>query len=374
MPAVKERSRHTMMEQQSSQHEAVSGASEPPADPWRNEVQDRLARYKRRRGRRIEGAFTMRFPFPADEVEEPAIATEVAAAAVEPGPDFLQAIPPIEPVLKDAQAGALPESPAMEMVAEPVPPATEELPESTNLILEETPALAEEAVPFVDTVSRPRPKRKVIAFPKQLSVAHEAAYRLADPVTAEVPRILDVPEELEATPFLDGLQLDLPKAEVAADPEHVELPFRAVRIPQRVAAGIVDLAIVGIGLALFAAIAIKILGRPPLSKPLIFGMVAAAVVLWSAYQYLFVVHAGRTMGMLAARIRLRTFNGRAPRLQQRRNRVLGFYLSALSLGMGLMWALIDVDALCWHDRLSQTCLANRESPAPSILPADNAVT
>ncbi len=36
-------------------------------DVWRDEVQARLERYKRRRGRRIEGAFTMRFPFPPEE-------------------------------------------------------------------------------------------------------------------------------------------------------------------------------------------------------------------------------------------------------------------------------------------------------------------
>jgi len=40
--------------------------------------------------------------------------------------------------------------------------------------------------------------------------------------------------------------------------------------------------------------------------------------------------------------------------------VLGLYLSSLSLGMGLMWALVDVDGLCWHDRLSKTFLAARD--------------
>ena len=47
-------------------------------------------------------------------------------------------------------------------------------------------------------------------------------------------------------------------------------------------------------------------------------------------------------------------------MRQRRHRVLGFYLSALSLGMGLMWVFVDVDGLCWHDRLSQTYLADRQ--------------
>ncbi len=77
-----------------------------------------------------------------------------------------------------------------------------------NLLLADDEA---EPGPFVDPTPRPRPKRKVIAFPRQPSVRSETVYRLADPVTAEAPRILDVPEELEAiptTPFLDGLQLD----------------------------------------------------------------------------------------------------------------------------------------------------------------------
>ena len=74
----KDELRHDMTEQQLSQYDAVNESAEP-ADPWRNEVQDRLARYKRRRGRRIEGAFTMRFPFPADD---PAVPVEPSPAAV----------------------------------------------------------------------------------------------------------------------------------------------------------------------------------------------------------------------------------------------------------------------------------------------------
>ena len=92
-------------------------------------------------------------------------------------------------------------------------------------------------------------------------------YRLADPVTTESPRILDVPEELEAiptTPFLDGLQLDrVSRADEARDREHVDLPFRAVRVSQRVFAGLVDVVVAGVGVAVFAAVAFKILSKPP---------------------------------------------------------------------------------------------------------------
>ncbi len=232
--------------------------------------------------------------------------------------------------------------------------------EGIDLVL----AVAPEPEPFVDTVQRPRPKRKVIAFPKHLSIAPEGVYRLADPVTTESPRILDVPEELEAiptTPFLDGLQLDrVGRADEARDREHVDLPFRAVRVSQRVLAGLVDVVVAGVGVAVFAAVAFKILSNPPVTKPMIGALLVAAGLLWSVYQYLLVVYAGQTIGMIAAKIRLRTFKGTAPTLRQRRHRVLGFYFSALSLGMGLMWMLVDVDALCWHDRLSQTYLADRQ--------------
>jgi uncharacterized RDD family membrane protein YckC len=179
-----------------------------------------------------------------------------------------------------------------------------------------------------------------------------------------VPRILDVPEELQAiptTPFLDGLQFETPTAASELhDNEHVDLPFHPARTSQRLLAGGVDVSVVGASVAVFAAVAYKILAKPPLTKPLVLGIAAVVALLWSAYQYLFVVHAGTTVGMLAARLRIRTFQGEAPVLRQRRNRILGFYLSTLSLGMGLMWAFVDVDELCWHDRLSRTYLSQRE--------------
>lgn len=353
-----------MTEQQFSQCESVNTSAEHVEDIWRNEVQDRLARYKRRRGRRIEGAFTMRFPFPADDATGLANPVETATAIAEPA-ELL----PEESGQPKVQTGELRveesiEASSVEHASDLPITLCDEVPQNDDLVLEPLAAPEPEPEPFVDTIVRPRPKRKVIAFPKQLSVPSDQVYRLADPVTTEVPRILDVPEELQAiptTPFLDGLQFETPAAAAELrDHEHVDLPFRPAHTSQRVLAGVVDVTVVGIGVAVFAAVAYKILGKPSLTKPLVLGIAAAAVVLWSAYQYLFVVHAGTTVGMLTARLRIRTFEGKSPILQQRRNRILGFYLSALSLGMGLMWAFVDIDELCWHDRLSRTYLSERE--------------
>lgn len=354
-----------MTEQQLTSIDA-SGEPSEQADLWRNEVQDRLERYKRRRGRRIEGAYTMRFPFPVEEVAEPEVAPEPTAAEVPSAQEFVS--DEIAQPETNIESAELPEPGVRvavelvkQLIAEMPALAPEAISENVDLVLERMPARDDEPAPLVDSVPRPRPKRKVIAFPRQQSVVAEAEYRLADPVTREIPRILDVPEELEATPFLDGLQLDLPKDSVVVnDREHVELPFRAVAISRRAMAGLVDFAVAGVGAAIFAAAAYKTLADPPITKQLIIGLAAAIPLLWSVYQYLFTVYAGKTLGMLAARIRLRTFKGNTPTMRQRRNRMLGFYLSALSLAMGLMWAFVDVDALCWHDRLSHTYLCERE--------------
>ena len=350
-----------MTEHQLSEYEAGNGSTES-AELWRNEVQDRLARYKHRRGRRIEGAYTMRFPFPADE---PAIEPERAAGAAEPEMDAA-AVAETSPEAELVAVTRAAQPPAVgfpeDMATEPAPGAGEA--GLVDLVLAPPRSVEDDNAPFVDPFHRPRPKRKVIAFPKQASVVNEAVQRLADPVTTESPRILDVPEELEAipaTPFLDGLQLDLPtQSAVANHREHVDLPFQAVSTVQRVFAGVLDLAVAAVAAAVFAAVAYEVLSRPPLAKPLFLGLAAGAAVLWLVYHYLFLVHAGRTPGMMATGIRLCTFRGKAPNLRQRRNRVLGFYLSSLSLGMGLMWAMVDVDSLCWHDRLSQTYLSHQE--------------
>jgi uncharacterized RDD family membrane protein YckC len=353
----KEALRHDMTEQQLSQYQELSGSAEP-VDPWRNEVQDRLAHYKRRRGRRIEGAFTMRFPFPADDVTVPPQPSDEAiaiAAAVEDVLEHSIEQPGIAPLVpNDSQPAEL----AVAIREEDTPQALEEPLQSTNLILEAPPVEELEPGPFVDPHPRAKPKRKIIAFPRQHSVILEAQYRLADPVTAETPRILDVPEELESTPFLDGLQLDLPQR-AAAEPsrDRVELPCQPAGTSQRMLAGAIDFAVSGVGVGVFAAVTSKILTELPPTKLLVLGVLVSTVVLWSVYQYLFVVYSGKTLGMIATHIRLRTFKGKPLMMSQRKLRVLSLYLSSLALGMGLMWAFVDEDGLCWHDRLSHTFLA-----------------
>src|SRR5271157_5878260 len=96
------------------------------------------------------------------------------------------------------------------------------------------------------------------------------------------------------------------------------------------------------------------------TKPVLLTAGLVPVLLWASYQYLLLVYGGKTAGMQLTRIRLSTFKGAPPSLRRRRSRVLGLYFSTASLVMGLLWALVDVDRLCWHDRISGTYLTKRE--------------
>jgi uncharacterized RDD family membrane protein YckC len=330
-------------------------------DVWRDEVQARLERYKRRRGRRIEGAFTMRFPFPPEEPAATASAEENQEPAAEPfasadlaidlavtensdiSPIALEPPSEAEEILADEQKAEVDKPSVSAVVASPAP-AKEPEPKDEPLRLIELPP-------------RPLPRRKVIAFPKPPQAQSEFIRRIADPVQPEQLRILEVPEELQAmpaTPFLDGL-LDAPPAfapELRSD--GLELPCPTLRASRRISGAAIDAALTLAGAGMFAAASARFLpGLPPM-KFLIAGVVAVSVLLWASYQYLFLVYRGCTPGMTATRVCLRTFKGRPLEFRQRQLRVAGLYLSVLSLGMGLLWYFVDVESLCWHDRISQT--------------------
>jgi uncharacterized RDD family membrane protein YckC len=58
--------------------------------------------------------------------------------------------------------------------------------------------------------------------------------------------------------------------------------------------------------------------------------------------------------MQCAGIRLIDFDGNPPSQERRYHRLLGSLLSILAAGVGLIWALVDIDKLTWHDHISST--------------------
>src|SRR5271157_1382079 len=72
-----------MTEPQYLRSEAAPDSGHPALDIWRKEIHSRVSRFRTRRGRRIEGAFSMRFPFPPLDHLASAIEAEVQAESPE---------------------------------------------------------------------------------------------------------------------------------------------------------------------------------------------------------------------------------------------------------------------------------------------------
>ena len=93
---------------------------------------------------------------------------------------------------------------------------------------------------------------------------------------------------------------------------------------------------------------------PPPPEPSLPARIAWLIlILTTLYQLLFFTFSNATPGMNYARIGLCTFSDENPTRAQMRRRALAFLLSAIPLGLGLLWSWIDSDRLGWHDRLSR---------------------
>lgn len=205
---------------------------------------------------------------------------------------------------------------------------------------------------------------KIIEFPRPappVYLSHERRQEaedleLAEPIV-DTPRILDAPEpppqQMDLLPVFADIQLEAEASRRAAE---MDMPPQPAPIGQRLFAGFVDMIVVlmasgvfGAGFVMFAH------GLPQPKVSLLCGLVVSGS-LWFIYQYLFLVYAPGTPGMQLAQLELCTFKGEPVSLPVRRWRALASVLSALAVGLGFAWALVDEDTLGWHDSMTQTYL------------------
>ena len=193
----------------------------------------------------------------------------------------------------------------------------------------------------------------VIEFPRSAVVPVVYSNALAEPIL-DRPRIVEAPEVLPPPPALGGMLID-PVSVTETDSKHVPgAAFVAATLARRALAGVLDGLILSAAVAAFGGVFYWLNAFVPPIPVTVVGGLAAWGSFWAAYQFLFVVHSGTTPGMRLARLRLISFDGRPVSRGRRRWRVLASYLSALSLGLGYLWSLLDEEALCWHDRMTHT--------------------
>ncbi len=308
----------------------------PSAPAWRDELSDRLNRYRARRKVRPPRYPSLSLRFEAPEGSSSAnTSRESSLAEYEPVSNHALALDDTRHELSASEVDENPRS---------APPA--------------------------ETVSVPRRQlsgqsgagagAKIIEFPRfAWGPPPPPPDQLAEPVS-DRPRILEVPEVVPPPPALGGITIEAPQTQEAEKRPGIDIPLQSAPLGLRVVASLVDGLIVAAASALFGYIFWKVTAvRPPLMQ--ILGLAAGiSAVFWSAYQYLLVVYAASTPGLRIAGLELARFNGTSTSRSLRRWRVLAACLSAVSAGMGYAWMFLDEDALCWHDRITHTYLAPRK--------------
>jgi len=312
---------------------------DPSADSWRAEVAARLERYRTRRKPRTPRYPSLLLPFDAPESwSRPAPPSGSAAVATAPA--------------RAEQAFALPTN--EDPTALEAPSFAEPLQASEQF---------QEQGPYQYPEQVPEPSAKVIEFPRSAAIPVFRPSDLADPVfDRDRPRIVEAPEILPPPPALGGMLMEPAHQEPADRRAGADFPLPSASIVRRALAALVDGAVLATALAAFVAIFLHLNSvREPL--PMLAGALGVvAILLWAAYEFLFVVYTGSTPGLRAARLRLAGFDGSPLNRRLRRWRVLASFLSAFSAGLGYLWCVLDQDGLCWHDRITRTHV---QSAAPA---------
>jgi uncharacterized RDD family membrane protein YckC len=284
---------------------------------WRREVATRLERYRARRKPRAPRYPSLRLPFDSADHWAPVNASSLAVSAAVPAPSAV-----IGP----------------EAVAENEQRREQE----SARIVEARPRIVEEPEFFTN----------VIEFPRWAAIPASPGNELAEPIF-DRPRIVEAPEVLPPPPALGGMLME---AATSREPEgraNSDL-LASASLPRRILAGLLDGLVLGSALAAFTAIFLWLNPLLPPRPVIAAGVIIVGVLLWAAYEFLFVVYTGSTPGLRLARLRLTRFDGSPTNRRVRRWRVLASYLSAFSLGLGYLWSVLDEDSLCWHDRMTRT--------------------
>ena len=291
------------------------GTRVPDADAWRREIAERLNKYRARRRPREPRYPSLRLKF------EPAVQPESFPRPSEARPHLIL----------DGSAAAA------EFVHGPWPAEP----------VEDEPAAS---VAPAETGAR------VIPFPRSASAPPRPLEELAEPLQL-FPRILDVPEVTPPPPALGGILIETEEQDSSPKRPGIEIPLQTSPVSRRMLAAAADAVIVAMALGLFGYIFSRVTAIIPPPKQI--GVMVAPVlaILWTGYQYLLLTYTGSTPGLWLARLRLSRFDGTAVPRRIRRFRTLVSVLSALSLGLGYAWCILDEDQLCWHDRITRTHLA-----------------
>jgi uncharacterized RDD family membrane protein YckC len=314
-----------------SQHDVGPAPAAPPnelppapePEAWRQEVATRLNNYRARRRQREPRYPSLQLKFETEPLY----------------PDHDETTSPPRPVVSDQLAIA--------EVRRPEAPI----------------APVEFSYPAAVAPPAPEPNPRVIPFPRPAAAPPLPLQELAEPVPS-APRILEAPEAAPPPPALGGILIEPAEEETREKRPGIEVPLQPAPMSRRILAVAMDAVLVLCAFSIFAYIFFEMTAAIPPLKQMAAMSVILLGILWSAYQYLLLIYAGTTPGLLLAKLHLSRFDGSPLPRRARRWRALASILSAASLGLGYAWCALDEDQLCWHDRITGTYMAPK-TPEPA---------
>jgi len=134
-------------------------------------------------------------------------------------------------------------------------------------------------------------------------------------------------------------------------------------LARRLAALIYDALVLAAVLTCFTLIAVLFRGFRPI-EPATWWFDTSLIAISVVFYGWFWTHGGQTLGMRAWRIRVVGRDGGDVPWSRAIGRFFAAWLSALPVGLGYWWSLIDTENLCWHDRLSRTLLVRVVPKSP----------
>ena len=90
------------------------------------------------------------------------------------------------------------------------------------------------------------------------------------------------------------------------------------------------------------------------TSPLFYSLVSFLFVV--SYYVFFWTIAGQTPGKGIMGLKILPRKGGKLKLGRAILRYLGYYLSIIPLGLGVLWILVDDRRLAWHDKIAGTCV------------------
>ena len=317
------------------------GAATEDSGAWRQELADRLNRYQSRRKPRPPRYPSLRLRFEEDE------ATRARSESL------------VYPAVRASNhALALDAFAASVALPEPTSPETSSAHEATASSYGQHPAHPAATASAQPAVATPI-TAKIIEFPRSWTPPLPSLDELAEPVI-DRPRILEAPEIVPPAPALGGITIEPVQQPEFEKRPGIDVPLRSAPLGRRVLCALIDNVIIAAACGLFGYIFWKLTAIRPPTLQIVSVLAGLGFVLWAAYQYLLVVHAGTTPGLRVAGLELLRFDEKRVSRRLRRWRVLASFLSAVSLGMGYVWVFLDEDSLCWHDRITHTYLAPKK--------------